>query len=84
MDEIVLGDTEQCQKHSHFIRNLLDDIINNALDNLEKSTDATKITTCHTNGMSAIVQRFISDDTLIPVPSDFHHNGKSPHFYICL
>ena len=72
MEEIVLDDTEQCQKHTHFIRNLLDDIINNALGNLEKSSDATKITTCHTNEMSAIVQQFTSDDTLIPIPNDIH------------
>ena len=70
VEKIVLDDTGQCQKHTHFIRNLLDDIINNALDNLEKSSDATKITTCHTNEMSAIVQQFISDDTLIPIPND--------------
>ena len=55
VEEIVFDDTEQCQKHTHFIRNLLDDIINNALDNLEKSSDATKITTCHINVMPAIV-----------------------------
>ena len=72
MEEIVLDDTGQCQKHTHFIRHLLDDIINNALDNLEKSSDATKITTCHANEMSAIVQQFISDDTLIPIPNDIH------------
>ena len=40
-EEIVLDDTEQCQQHILFIRNLLDDIINNALGNLEKSSDAT-------------------------------------------
>ena len=72
VEEIVLDDTEQCQKHTHFIRNLLDDIISNALDNLEKSSDPTKITTCHTNEMSAIVQQFISDDSLIPIPNDIH------------
>ena len=72
VEEIVLDDTEQCQKHTHFIRNLLDDIINNALDNLEKSSDATKITTRHTNEMLAIVQQFIWDDTLIPIPNDIH------------
>ena len=71
LEKIVLDDTEQCQKHTHFIRNLLDDIINNALDNSEKSSDATKIM-CHTNEMSAIAQQFISDDTLIPIPNDIH------------
>ena len=72
VEETVLDDTEQCQKHTHFIKNFLDDIINNALDNLEKSSDATKITTCHTNEMSAIVQQFISDDTLIRIPNNIH------------
>ena len=72
MEGIVLDDTEQCQKHTHFIRKLLDDIINNALDNLKKSSDATKIRTCHTNEISAILQQFISDDTLIPIPNDIH------------
>ena len=50
----------------------MDDIINNALGNLEKSSDATKITTCHRNEVSAIVQQFTSDDTLIPIPNDIH------------
>ena len=31
----VSDDTEQCQQNTHFIRNLLDDIINNALGNLQ-------------------------------------------------
>ena len=51
---------------------MLDDIINNALGNLEKPSDETKITTCHTNEMPTIVQLFTSDDTLIPVPNDIH------------
>ena len=72
LEEIVLDNTEQCQKHTHFIRNVLDDIINNALGNSEKSSDATRITTCHTNEVSAIAQQFISDDTLIPIPNDIH------------
>ena len=72
MEEIVLDDTEQCQQHTHFIRNLLDGIINNALGNLEKSSDATKITTCHTNEISTIVEQFTLDDTLIPIPNDIH------------
>ena len=72
MEELVLDDTEQCQQNTHFIRNLLDDIINNALDNLEKSSDATKITTCYINETSAIVQLFTSDNTLIPIPNDIH------------
>ena len=41
VEKIVLDDTEQCRQNTHFIRNLLDDIINNALGNLEKSSDAT-------------------------------------------
>ena len=72
MEEIVLDDTEQCQQNTHFIRNLLHGIINNALSNLEKSSDKTKITTCHTNEVSAIVQQFTSDDTLIPIPNNIH------------
>ena len=35
MEEIISDDTEQCQQNTHFIRNLLDDIINNALGNLQ-------------------------------------------------
>ena len=67
MEETVLDDIEQCQQNTHFIRNLLDDIINNALVDLEKSLDATKITSCDT-----IVQQFTSGDTLIPIPNDIH------------
>ena len=48
IEEFILDDTDQCQKNTHFIKNLLDDIINNALGNLEKSSDKTKITTYHT------------------------------------
>ena len=54
----MLGDTQQCQQNTHFIRILLDEIINNALGNLDKSSDETKITTRHTNEMSTIVQQF--------------------------
>ena len=49
VEEIILDDTQQCQQNTHFIRILLDDIINNALGNLDKSSDETKITTHHTN-----------------------------------
>ena len=72
MEEIVSDDTQQYQQSTHFIRNLLDDIINNALGNLDKLSDETKITTCHTNEMSTIVQQFTSDDTMIPIPNDIH------------
>ena len=72
VEKIVLDDTEQCQQHSHFIRNFLDDIINNGRGNLEKSSDATRITTCYTNEISTIVQQFTSDDNLIPIPNDIH------------
>ena len=72
MEEIVLDDTQQCQRNTNFIRNLLDDIINNALSKIDKSSDETKITTCHTNEMPTIVQQFTSDDTLIPIPNDIH------------
>ena len=61
MEEIVLDDTEKCQQHTYLIRNLLDDIISNALGNSEKSSDAIEIT----NEMSAIAQQFTPDDTLI-------------------
>ena len=71
MEETILGDTQQCQQNTHFIRNLLNDIINNALGNLDKSSDETKITTCHINEMLTIVQQFTSDDTLIPIPKTF-------------
>ena len=30
------------------------------------------MTTCHTNEVSATVQQFISDDTLIPIPNNIH------------
>ena len=69
--EIVLDDTKKCQQNTHFIRNLLDDI-SNTLGNLEKSSDETKIRTCHTNEMSTIVQQFTLGDSLIPIPNDIH------------
>ena len=55
VEEIVLDDTEQCHQNTDFIRNLLDDIIKNALGNLKKSSDATKITTCHISEMPTTV-----------------------------
>ena len=67
-----LDDTQQCQQNTHFIRILLDDIINNALCNLGKSSDETKITTRHTNEMSTFVQQSTSDDTLTPTTNDIH------------
>ena len=79
VEEIVLDDIEQCQQHTHFIRNLSEHIINNALGNLEKSSDATKITMCHTNEMSAIVQQLTSDDTLVPIPNDIHTSITENH-----
>ena len=36
VQEIVLDDTQQCKQNTHVIRNLLDEIINNALDNLDQ------------------------------------------------
>ena len=72
VEEIILDDTQQCQQNTHFIRILLDDSINNALGNLDKSSDETKRRTRHTNEMSTIVQQFTSDDTLIPNPNDIH------------
>ena len=51
---------------------MLDEIINNALGNLEKSSDGTKITAFHTNEMPAIVQQFTLNDTLIPILNDIH------------
>ena len=38
--------------------------------NLEKSSDATKTTTCLTNEMPTIVQRFTSSNTLILIHND--------------
>ena len=70
MEKIILDDTQQCQQNTQFIRILLDDVINNALGNLDKSSDETKITARHTNEMSTIVQQLTSDDTLIPIPND--------------
>ena len=70
VEEIILDDTQQCQQNTHFIRILLDDIINNALGNLDKSLDENKKTARHTNEMSTIVQQLTSDDTLIPIPND--------------
>ena len=72
VEEIIISDTEQRQHITHFITNLLDGIINNALGNLEKSIYKTKITTCHANEMSTVVEQFISDDILIPIPNDIH------------
>ena len=40
--------------------------------NLEKSSDATKTTTCLTNETPTIVQRFTSSDTLILIHNDNH------------
>ena len=72
VEEIVLDDTQQCQRNTHFIRNLLDDIINNALSKIDKSSDETKITTCHTNEMPTTVKQFTSDDTLVSITNDIH------------
>ena len=69
VEEIVLDDIEQCQQNTHFVRNFLNDLRNNALGNFEKSPDATEIATCHT--MSTIIQQFILNDTLIPLPNIF-------------
>ena len=70
MEVIILDDTLQCQQNTHFISILLDDIINNALCNLEKSSDETKITTRHNR--STFVQQSTSDDTLTPTANDIH------------
>ena len=72
VEEIILENTQQCEQNTHFIRILLDDIINNALVNLDKSSDETKITTRHANEMLTFVQQSTSDDTLIPIPNDIH------------
>ena len=45
------------------------EILSNDSKTLEKSSNETKITTCHTNEISTIVQQFTSDD---PIPSDIH------------
>ena len=72
VEEIILDDTQQCQQNTLFISILLDDIINNALRNLDKSSDEAKITTRHTNEISKFVQQYTSDDTLIPIPNEIH------------
>ena len=72
MEETILDHTQPCQQKSHFIRNLLDDIIKNVLGNLGKSSDETKITTCYTKEMSTIIQQFTSVDRLIPIPNGIH------------
>ena len=51
---------------------MLDDIINNVLGKLEKSSDVTKTKTCHANEMSTVVQLFTSDDTLISIANDIY------------
>ena len=51
---------------------MLDDIINNALGNLEKSSDATKVTACRRTEMSTIAQQFTLDNTVIPISNDIH------------
>ena len=66
----------------HFIRNLLDDIINNALRNLKKSPDAIKMTMCHISEMPIIFQQFTSDYILIQIPNDIWiicHNPGTWH-----
>ena len=75
VEEVVLDDTEQCQQNPHFIKKLLDDIINNALGKSEKLSDTTKITTCHTNEMWAIVQKFTAYYTPIPITNDLNTQG---------
>ena len=72
LEEIILDDTQQCQQNTHFISILLDDIINNALGNLDKSSDETKITTRHANEMSKFIQQYTSHDTLIPISNEIH------------
>ena len=79
MEEIILDNTEQCQHNTHFIRNLLDDIINNTLGNLEKSSDESKIITCHRNEMPAIVQQFTWDDLMIPILNDIQTSITENH-----
>ena len=79
MEEIESEDTGQCKQNTHFIWNLLDNIINNALGKLEKFPDKTKIRTCHTNEMSTIIQQFTSDETLIPIPNDIYTSITENH-----
>ena len=58
---------------------MLDDIINNALGNLEKPSDETKISMCHTSEMSTIAQEFTSDDAMIAIPNDIHTSITENH-----
>ena len=51
---------------------MLDDIINNALCNLDKSSDESKIKTRHTNKMSTFAHQSTPSDTLTPTPNDIH------------
>ena len=82
MEEITLDDSLQCQQNTHFISILLDDIINNALCNLDKSSDEIKITTPHKR--STFVQQSTSDDTLTPTANDMHTPiTKNDHASIC-
>ena len=51
---------------------MLDEIINNALGNLEKYSGGTKITAFHTNEMPTIVKQLTLNDTLISILNDIH------------
>ena len=62
---------------------MLAGIINNALSNLEKSTDTTNIIMCHANEMSTVVQQFTLDDTLIPIPN-YTHTPITEHHCISM
>ena len=82
VEEITLDDSLQRQQNTHFISILLDDIINNALCNLDKSSDEIKITTPHKR--STFVQQSTSDDTLTPIANDMHTPiTKNDHASIC-
>ena len=61
---------------------MLDDIINNALCNLDKSSDEIKITNPHKR--STFAQQSTSDDTLTPTANDMHTPiTKNDHASIC-
>ena len=64
VEEIILDDTQQCQQNTHFIRILLDDIINNALCNLDKSKNKNSSHKQNVNICSSIItQRYTNSNS---------------------
>ena len=64
VEEIILDDTQQCQQNTHFIRILLDDTINNALCNLDKSKNKNSSHKQNVNICSSIItQRYTNSNS---------------------